>query len=106
MPRYSLAKWLAELQARRACGVEPCRAGDDYESSRRNAELFEKRAQAARRASRPIVADFMHELRQQTRDTKRRGKSNREGAKNRSFRKHKANAPRVLFSCPAFDLIA
>lgn len=49
---------------------------------------------------------FRHDMRQNHRDFKRRGLSNREGAGNRRWRRFLATRERVLFSTPAFDLVA
>jgi len=51
------------------------------------------------------LRNFRHDMRNNTRDTARRGLSNREGAKNRSFRKHFKPA-KVIFSCAFYDLVA
>ena len=50
--------------------------------------------------------EILHELRNQTRDLKRRGLSNREGIDNRRRRRWKESQPKVLFSCSVFDLVA
>jgi hypothetical protein len=39
-------------------------------------------------------------------DTKRRGQSNREGSRNRRWRKHQLTQPRVLFSVGLVDFVA
>ena len=47
--------------------------------------------------------EIKHAIFQNLRDQKRRGKSNREGSNNKSYRKKKRA---VIFSCVAFEVLA
>lgn len=51
-------------------------------------------------------ASIKHDLHNAHRDTKRRGKSNRNGSGNRRWRKYEATAPRVVFSTAFYELTA
>lgn len=60
----------------------------------------------AKRDRGSIMNHARHAIMQGPRDLKRRGLSNREGRDNRRMRKHRRDNPvRVLFSCPAFEII-
>lgn len=49
--------------------------------------------------------DVRHYITQNVKDLARRGLSNREGGNNRRWRKYKASAPRVVWSCAAFEIV-
>jgi hypothetical protein len=102
----AFALWLAAHAARRQFGECPYRAGEDYETGRLREQWFARRETAVRNACSPIYRDTRHALHYATRDRARRGQSNREGAKNRRWRKWEAQRamdPHIIWPDYAID---